>query len=507
MTALYSVDQIRHIERTALATLQPGTLMRRAGAATAALASSLLATETHGTGILILAGPGNNGGDALEAAATLAQAGLHVTVLMPTAPSTSDANQALQRTNKTTARFLSVNDIDTIAPTDFALVIDGLFGIGLTRPVASTYREIIDKINAADCLVLALDVPSGLNGDTGTVIGPDGVAVNATHTLTFIGDKPGLHTGDGRDYAGSVMVADLNIGNEHFPNPVARLNSIDCFADKLHRRAHNTHKGTYGDVIITGGASGMTGAALLAARAAAQCGAGRVFAAFIDTAPGFDTLHPELMLRSANDIVFGNTTIVIGPGLGNSDHARDMLENALAADAPLVIDADALNLIASDNMLEQALTQRQNTSLITPHPLEAARLLHTNAHLVQLDRLAAARALAKRFRSIVVLKGSGSVIAAPDGSVVVNTTGNPALATAGTGDVLAGVCGALLAQKWNVWEAALGAVWLHGKAADMLVADGVGPIGLTASELIHSIRSALNHLVKTRSRREGAAQE
>lgn len=491
--ALYSIDQIRRIEQAAVAALPPGALMQRAGAATAALASRLLAAKPSCTGgILVLVGPGNNGGDALEAAALLAHAGIAVCVCMPIAPSASDAAQALHRATQSPAMFLAGEANSAIASANYAVVIDGLFGIGLTRPIDGALRSLVENINNTHCTVLALDVPSGLNPDTGTVVGPNGIAVRATHTITFIGDKPGLHTCDGRDLAGEVTVANLDIGREHFPDPAAYLNHAGRFASSVRARLHNTHKGTYGDVTVIGGANGMSGAVLLAARAAAYCGAGRVFAAFVGTPPAYDTLHPELMLRAAHTVDCTDSTIVIGPGLGKSEHAQSLLKAAVAASVPLVLDADALNLLAEDNVLQQKLAKRRNTALITPHPLEAARLLGVTTGQIQRDRLASARMLAQRLQSVVVLKGSGTVIAAPDGSTLINTTGNPALATAGTGDVLSGVCGALLAQQWRALEAASGGVWLHGQAADTLVAEGFGPIGLTASELIPAIRRALN---------------
>lgn len=236
----------------------------------------------------------------------------------------------------------------------------------------------------------------------------------------------------------------------------------------------------------------MAGAPVLAGRAAAMCGAGRVFCAFIGEPPAYDSTHPELMCRVARDMDFSSGTLVAGPGLGMSRDGFDILSRALHVPGPLVLDADALNLIAAEPALQQILEQHKRTAMMTPHPLEAARMLGISAKDVQADRLAAARKLAQRFNAIVVLKGSGSVIARPDGKLMINTTGNPALATAGTGDVLAGICGALLAQSIPAWEAALAAAWIHGRAADALVGQGIGPIGMTAGELLPSARMILN---------------
>ena len=314
--------------------------------------------------------------------------------------------------------------------------------------------------------------------------------------ITFIGDKPGLHTADGRDYAGLVQVADLGVERGLFPAAQARLNAPELFADWLRPRRQNSHKGSYGDLAVIGGAHGMCGAPVLAARAALHCGAGRVFVGFLEQAAAFDDAHPELMCRRAQDLNFSTSTLAIGPGLGDSRMAHDMLARALASNTPLVIDADALNLIAAEPGLQQKLRQRRAGALLTPHPLEAARLLGVTAGAVQADRLGAARALARQFNATVVLKGSGSVIAEASGMATINPTGNPALASAGTGDVLCGVCGALLAQGWPPAAAAWAAVWLHGAAADQLVAQGVGPVGLTASELIPAIRASLNQAIR-----------
>ena len=497
MHGLYSVSQVRAIEQAALAAAPQGALMRRAGAAAAALANRLLPS---GGAVLVLAGPGNNGGDALETAALLAHGGCQVTIhFAGSAESLSaDAAAALQRAQASPAAF---------GPADMAarwdLAIDGLFGIGLARPLGGGLAALVLALNALRCPVLALDVPSGLDADTGAIVGPGGVAVRASHTVTFIADKPGLHTAEGCDHAGLVDVATLDIDASLYPPPSAALAGPALFAARLAPRRENTHKGSFGDVAIVGGAHGMAGAAVLAARSAAMAGAGRVFAGFIDTPPAYDPPHPEIMCRRAADLDLDldlqRGAIVAGPGLGTGAEAHALLTQALANAAPLVLDADALNMIAADVKLRAALIDRSAATVMTPHPLEAARLLGCSAADVQADRLEAARRLAASFSAMVVLKGAGSVMARPDGMAVINITGSPALATAGTGDVLAGLCGALLAQHWPPWEALLGAVWLHGAAADLLVELGTGPVGLVASELPAAIRTCLNRLIRSQS--------
>lgn len=501
MTPLFTVADIRAIEQAAARRLPEGALMQRAGQAATNEALDLLPFTTSRARVLVLAGPGNNGGDALETAAHLAHAGAQVTVLHfpPSALPDPERSAALQRVLNCPARMLTTSDgadaQAAVGSAEWTLVIDGLFGIGLARPIAGTFAALVDLVNQLSCPVLALDVPSGLDADTGAVVGGEtGVALRATHTVTFIGDKPGLHTAEGRDHAGIVITSSLEIDRELFPQAQAHLNDVVLFAHCARRRRHSSHKGTNGSVAVVGGARGMAGAPILAARAALNAGAGRVYACFVGEPPAFDAGQPELMCRSAQEYDFNNAILVIGPGMGSSSASAEMLASALHSHSPVVLDADALNLIAGSTALQSQLAQRGAPCILTPHPLEAARLLGISAAQVQADRPAAARQLAGKLAATVVLKGSGTVIAARDGAIVINTTGNPALATAGTGDVLSGLCGSLLAQGWPEWEAALAGVWLHGMAADVLVAEGAGPIGITASELIPAIRTAVNRL-------------
>jgi hydroxyethylthiazole kinase-like uncharacterized protein yjeF len=491
-TLLYSCEQIRAIEHAAQAHLPPGGLMERAGAAAAAFAHELLAGEAGGA-VLVLAGPGNNGGDGLELAAHLARAGfdLEVLHLAGETPPSFEAGRALQRARDAGVRF--VDGVPAGRP--WCLVVDALFGIGLTRPLAGRARELAAWSAQLDCPVLAIDVPSGLDADTGAIVGPDGDAITATHTITFLGNKPGLHTGDGCDYAGEVRVDMLGADGLHQESAQAVLNGPALFAERLMPRRRNSHKGSFGDLVVLGGARGMAGAAVLAARAALHGGAGRVFAAMLDPGMALDPLQPEIMFRDAAGLDYAGRSVVAGPGMGNADAAVHLFGKVLEARGPLVVDADALNLTSARPELAERLTARGGDTVLTPHPLEAARLLGVTASIVQADRLEHARELAMRFNSVVVLKGAGSVIARPDGFAVLNTSGNPGLATGGSGDVLAGFCGALLAQGWLAWEAALGAVWMHGAAADWLVEDGAGPIGLTAGELPKAMRAVFNALV------------
>lgn len=469
-TTLYRVEQLRRIEQAAARALAPGTLMARAGAA----AASFLQRHATGTApILIVCGPGNNGGDGYEAAWHLHRAGRAVVCVALDTPGAEDAQVARQRYVAAGGAVVAELPADGA----WSVVVDAMFGIGLKRPLAGPHLAAARWMATQKAPVFALDVPSGLDADTGAWVG-DVAGVGATATLTFIGAKPGLFTHDGCDAAGRVEVADLDVVAG--PSDGA-LNDPDCFPALSQPRRRNTHKGSFGDALVVGGAAGMVGAALLAARAALRLGAGRVYVDCIG-APElrFDPAQPELMFRSAASLTKVDA-VVVGCGIGQSEAARQAIAASLKRSVPAVVDADALNLIAAEPSLRRALvgSQRAQPIVITPHPLEAARLLGSSSAAVQADRVGAAAELARSLRSWTVLKGAGTVIAAPDGRYWINPTGTPALATAGTGDVLAGVVGALLAQGFAAETSVLGAVWLHGAASQ---AHG-GDVGLVASDL------------------------
>ncbi|MEF8698681.1 MAG: NAD(P)H-hydrate dehydratase [Candidatus Accumulibacter sp. UW26] len=486
---LYRAAELRRIET--LAAEQP--LMQRAGLAAADLACSLSRRDAS---LLILAGPGNNGGDAFVAARLLRQRRFAVSVVF-----LGDAGRLPRDAAAAYRRFIdeggSVVDRVPSGPR-WALIVDGLFGIGLQRPLSGPYGELVLATNALAardrCPLLALDCPSGLDADTGNLRGE---SIRASHTITFIAGKPGLYTGDGPDYCGAISVAALDLDAEMLLAPAARTIGRDLFVACLRPRNRNSHKGTHGSAGILGGASSMVGAVFLAGRAALRLGSGRVYLGLLDRqAPTIDLLQPELMLRQPDALLAaGLGALACGPGMGGSDEARVLLERSCALDIPLLLDADALNSMAGDPRLQQAVAERGSrraATLLTPHPTEAARLLGIDTAQVQADRAAAAQQLAARYQAVVLLKGCGSVVATPDGRCFVNTTGNPGLATAGTGDVLSGFVIALLAQGWPALEALLAAVHLHGMAADELVAAGCGPVGLAAGELIDSARACLN---------------
>lgn len=480
----------RTLEAALAATLAPHTLMQRAGAAVARLA---LAVKPHAQHVWAAAGPGNNGGDALEAAFRLQQAGRSVSVslLGDASRLPADAAASLQR-----ARAAGVSITPVPAPprelTSSDLVLDGLLGLGLSRPPAGEVAAAILTLNAGAAPVLAIDLPSGLGADTGQPVDAT-CCVRARWTLSLLTLKPGLFTGSGRDHAGEVWLDDLGAPRDDSSVACARL-STACAVEPLRpSRQHVHHKGSYGDLWVVGGAPSMTGAALLAARAALHAGAGRVYVHLLHDhgITSCDPMHPELMFRRHvpdNDTLAAATVVC---GCGGGEAVGTELPALLLRSHKLLLDADALNAVATDTQLGQRLAARAahaQQTVLTPHPLEAARLLGCTTAQVQADRLLAARQLAERYRAVVVLKGSGSVIAAPGQAPAVNASGNAALASPGTGDVLAGWIGGLWSQRLDAFDAARLGVFEHGAAADAWARECCGEMRpLPASVLLQRL--------------------
>lgn len=491
---LYRSFEIRATEQAASALLPAPLLMERAGKATTQLAIQLLGNLYE---VLVLAGPGNNGGDALVAARNLKELGYRVTVVLAGDPARLpvDAAAALQAWLESGGAILSAIPADG----HWDLVLDGLFGVGLERDLGGTYLELVKQVNRMGTPVLSLDIPSGLDSETGQ---PFRAAVRADHTLTFIGLKPGLFTAYGPDYCGQIHLDTLDLPPELLPKARGHLVGAEEVASYLKPRPHNSHKGMLGSVGVLGGAESMTGAALLAGRAALLLGAGRVYPALLDeNAPSVDFLQPELMLRGPDVLLdMELDCLIIGPGLGQSARALGYLEQALNSDLKLVIDADALNLLGSHIELQNLLKTRKAASILTPHPAEAGRLLDCSNHEIQQDRIGSAQVLASRFNSLIVLKGAGTICAFPDDNWYINPSGNPGLSSSGMGDILCGMIAALVGQRLSAEKATLLAVYLHGLAADMLVKNGTGPIGLTASEITSTARSLLNQWVYASSK-------
>lgn len=482
---LYGVDTTRSIEQALASTLPRFELMARAGAAVAQLARAL---SPHARRIWIACGPGNNGGDGLVAARHLQRqfdqgAGptqLVVTLAGDRSSLPPDAAQALSE-----ALACGVVLSDT-PPDEFDFGIDALLGIGARDAPRGLLQAQLAQMHAARCTVLSVDLPSGLMADTGVYAGPARRASDATrHTLSLLTLKPGLFTADGRDLAGTIWFDPLQTSPENMGSPQAFLYGG---SPRRATRAHASHKGSQRDVVVIGGqgightGAGMTGAAVLAARAALNAGAGRVYLGLLDDHT--DAIHwdpgcPELMLRRVEVLVrdrdlMQDATVVCGCGGGTA--VAPVLPTLLSSARSLVLDADALNRIADDSGLQVLLRQRRSRrfcTVITPHPLEAARLLGRSTTEVMGDRLGAASTLSESLGVICVLKGSGTVVTAPGEVPFINSSGNPALATAGTGDVLAGWMGATLGHgaRQGVSEVASvrSTVFAHGQLADRWV--------------------------------------
>lgn len=494
--ALHDVQTSRDIENRCLASLPPHTLVTRAGQLSARL---LMACHPHHRHVWVLAGPGNNGSDGLETAATLKAQGrvVHVTHV-PSSVSSSlcEPTQALHSLQQAQIAGVPISH----GPPPWAnapdiVIVDALLGIGIRAAPREPILHWIRQANQHPAPVLALDVPSGLDADTGHIHTP-GSAVQAQITLSLLTLKPGLFTGLGRDACGDIWYTDLGCTHTVAATPASAwlLGQDTHRHDPLHRQ-HHQHKGDFGAVTILGGASGMHGAAHLAARAALKVGAGRVYLSTLDTpashAPSASDSWPEIMTRPLTQAPYAQAGVVTVCGCGGGDEVTAILPQVLAHAPALVLDADALNAISRLPSLREALKARvaQNqATVLTPHPLEAARLLGQATADVQAHRLRSARILADNTGAIVVLKGSGTVIATPGHpSVSVNSTGNPSLATAGTGDVLAGWIAGYWAQGLSPSNAAALAVFQHGQIAEWFTNETPSALALRASDLLHDL--------------------
>lgn len=481
---LYDTVSTQQIETHLKSGLPEHTLMERAGLATAQLA---LAIAPYAQRIWIACGPGNNGGDGLEAAIHLQNWGKQVVVtwLENKQGSPNDAKRAAKRALQAGITFVQE------PPETFDLAIDALLGLGVNRVPDGAIADWLNVIQASTAPVLCVDLPTGLRADTGEWLRADNTrqSTSPRHTLSLLTLKPGLFTADGRDAAGQVWYDDLlSISTQdtaHSTPPVAHL---QISGPRNTQRPHNSHKGSFGELIVIGGAPGMTGAAVLAGVAALHGGAGRVYLGLLDAASrsSVTAQHPALMVRAVDTLEPKTACVVCGCGAG--DDVRTILPKVLSTAAQLVLDADALNAIASDTSLLQIVknrTRNKRPTVLTPHPLEAARLLKCSTRDIQKNRLHAALQLAELTGAVVVLKGSGTVIACSGMTPVINHTGSSLLATAGTGDVLAGFIGAKMAQGQSAFEAACHGAHAHGLIADTWPTTGPA---LDAALLAASIR-------------------
>ena len=484
-TALYHADQVRALDKTAIEeySIAGITLMERAGSAAFEFMRKQWPAAKN---ILALSGPGNNGGDAYVLARLAYEAGYSVRLLQV-------GKKKLAGTAAIAAEKLAADGFiaEKYTPGQIGqcdLIIDALLGTGLDRPLSGEWVEVIATINQYHSPVFSIDIPSGLNADTGQ---PMPSAVKADATLSFIGLKQGLFTGEGREYAGAIHFHNLEVPEVIYTKikPAAELITLENCRTLLPPRSRTSHKGDFGHVLVVGGTRGFVGASYLAGEAAARVGAGLVsLATQAQQAMTPSLTRPEIMhhpIEEAAQLIplLKNTSVVaVGPGLGQTKLAHILLAKVLESDHPMVVDADALNLLAGEPAYSK-------NWILTPHPGEAARLLACAVNQIQSDRVAAAKALQLRYGGVIILKGSGTVIV-DDNSVRICQDGNPGMAGGGMGDVLTGLIAGLLAQGLELANAAVLGVCLHAAAADKSAVDGER--GMLASDLMPWIRKLIN---------------
>jgi NAD(P)H-hydrate epimerase len=485
---LYTAAQVRELDRLAIerAGLSANVLMGRAGEAAFALLRTLWPRARR---LVVVCGSGNNGGDGYVVARMAMAAGLAPLVLAVGRPREGAAHAAFDICAKA---GVAIRDFQDHLPDDADVIVDALLGTGLARVVEGRHLAAIEAINRSGCSVLAVDLPSGMNADTGAVMG---AAVRADATLTFIGAKLGLYTGAGPEHAGRIYYDDLDVPSavHETLTPAARRITPDSLAPRLGPRARNGHKGDYGRVLVIGGGEGMPGAAALCGEAAYRAGAGLVtVATHPSSALAVAAARPEMIVHAVGQaevlvpLVKTADVIAIGPGLGQTAWSQRMLGVVLESRRPLVVDADGLNLLAAE-------PQFREDWVLTPHPGEAARLLDCAAHEVQRDRPDCVRRIAERFGGVVVLKGAGTLVAEnARETVALCDRGNPGMASGGMGDVLTGMIAGLLAQGVSRHDAACIGVWAHAAAGDD-AAQG-GEAGLLASDLYPFVRARLHAL-------------
>lgn len=487
MTALYQNQTIRQVENTVyqqkIAT--DWELMQRAGHAACLVLRKKWPSARK---IAIVCGKGNNAGDGFVLAHEAHLRGLSVRVyhLVDAAAYQGPARKAFDLCESSGVFMLPfAPDIDLSGD----LVVDAILGTGIDSDIEGDFKRAIEMINQVQSPVFAIDVPSGINADTGAM---HGVAVRADMTITFIGLKQGLFTGKGITYAGDVLLDDLSVPPTLFPALSASATLI--VPPVFTKRKRDAHKGDFGHVLVIGGDYGMGGAVRMAAEAALRIGAGLVSVATRDAHVGVVSgVRPEIMCHSVENVADVQpllekaSVIVIGPGLSQSRWAKTLLDAVLSIDKPCLLDADALNNLAEKTPIKKA------NWILTPHPGEAARLLKTTVAKIQVDRFTAAKAISNAYGGVCVLKGAGTIVQGPEGVPAVCAAGNPGMATAGMGDVLSGVIGGLLAQGLTLKAAATSGVMLHAMAAD-IAAKNEGERGLLATDLMLPLRHLVNGL-------------
>ncbi|WP_455198928.1 NAD(P)H-hydrate dehydratase [Kaarinaea lacus] len=485
---LYRAEQVRELDRIAIEEEgTPGmTLMERAGIAAF---DEIRRRWPEKRMMGVLCGAGNNGGDGFVVARLAHEAGYKVSVWQ--VGSCTVGSDAQTAHDQMESAGLQTGLFDSLHVTQQEILVDGLLGTGLSGEIKGHWKEAIDAINEAHqkgVQVLSLDIPSGINADTGAVLG---CAVDADCTVTFIGLKQGMFTGAGADHCGDIIFDDLGVstGLHKKVKPSAiRMDRPDV-ETVLPSRKPSAHKGDYGHVLVVGGEHGMAGAVRMAGEAAARTGAGLVsLATRSDHAAGIASAVPELMCHGVEDreslanLIQAASVVAIGPGLGRGQWAQAVFSQVNECPLPLVIDADALNLLAKNPV------KRKNW-ILTPHPGEAARLLGVSVAEIQADRFAAAAAIQNNFGGAVVLKGAGTIVMTTSKAVAICTAGNPGMATGGMGDLLTGILAGLIAQGASIDDAARLGVCLHAIAGDLAAQHGQR--GLLASDLLPELRQLM----------------
>ena len=485
---LYTAEQVRGIDYAAIHDFDIAgyDLMCRAGRVVVDEAGKHFPSARHW---LVLCGPGNNGGDGYVVARLAVATGLRITLCSLTDPGRLKGDAALAYVDW---REAGGETLEWPLPDDasYDLALDALLGTGIDREVGGNFRQAISYLNQLSCPTIAIDIPSGLNADTGCVMG---CAVQAQNTVTFVGRKRGMYTADGADYCGQISFDDLAIPSAaagEYAADAGTLLSLDYLAGTLKPRLRNSHKGSFGHVLAVGGIAGMSGAIRLCGEAALRSGAGRVTLATDPVHANLINLaRPELMVKAiAGDgellsLLGDDQVVAVGPGLGRTAWSGSLLDTCLASRAALVVDADGLNLLAEKSQRESI---TRDSWILTPHPAEAARLLACTATEIQQDRVLSTITIAKRFGACVVLKGCGSIVADPSGAYAICSWGNPGMATAGSGDVLTGIIAALLGQGLSCFDAACAGVLAHAEAGD-LAAGKIGEMALVAGDIMDQL--------------------
>lgn len=484
---IYSVESVRAIDKVAINDAGIGgyTLMTRAAAAAL---DEALQRFPDAKRWQVICGSGNNGGDGYVLARLAAARGIGVSVLALSSPDKLEGDAATAHQDFA-AEGGAVAMFETTLDEESDLLVDALLGSGLERDVEGRYAEAVQRINDHSAAVLALDIPSGLHGDSGAIMG---VAVRAAMTVTFVGLKSGLFLKEGPNCVGELRFAGLGIPADCLATQVAELKRISDGAVRplLAPRRRDSHKGDFGHVLVVGGGPGMSGAVRLCGEAALRSGAGLVSLA---THPSHHAMiaavRPELMCHAADSpadlepVLERATVIALGPGLGTGEWSQAMFEAIMRSDLPMVIDADGLNLLGRTEL-------HRMDWILTPHPGEAGRLLGSSAADVQQGRRAALLKITEKFGGTVVLKGSGSLVSAAEGATWLCAAGNPGLSAPGMGDVLTGIIAGLRAQGLSTEMAAVAGVEVHARAGD--AAARLGERGMMATDLLEELRIWVN---------------